>query len=838
MELSPLPWLLGHGALVWKAALAVLAGSGVCGAALAPRTISRNQARATRKALGEPLRSLDRLNDGARVTLTGTLEAEAPHCQRFEDGSDAAAATIAYDPSASMLGNATFRAGLNTRAEGLRLRVGEEKVELSGPVEVVIGSREIRRRARYADLPAPARARVEQALGGAKPHFSGEIVQLRSLAPGDTVRVSGVLRKEAKDGESGYRSAKARWILTPVGEEGSLDQGRGLKLAFEGNAAVSGPGPLLLARGAALGLVSFLIVFGLGGEIAACSAADDLAAFQGELGWVRDLDFEVAATIDPKAHPSSPLDTGLGATGFAAATPFRRDQALDRYEDALGKRRDADARLVSIRAALAEQRGRPGEAATILGSHGFTEQAAALAEQRGDRFYAAGLRYTLGDFEKASAAIGDAGTKASATEELRLAAKVHLLSGKGALAAKAARALGERFDDEAKSKKMVRWEASRRAEAARCLALALEARAGNAAARASLKEAALSPARRVGECTLLYADLLPPAERGTMLDGPWDATSLATDTPSAWFDRLKSEADPTFDVRDLSDSMPDPAMCLANPRWALMKSLPGVERSIAEAMGKDASSEDTRVYARLYWAVTAATFDLASGEREPAKRWLAAALADLRKLNAADVEKMRAAGFTPPGPEALTPDFAPKREKIGVMDAALLLDGNDTEGARAMMKKLGIERFWTMPTLIDYREKGEIENLKKNFLGWELIRQGESANWAITAQGDGAALALWMTRLDREPGAYLRIGAPMIKTGKEELGKWLRHGYRPPRWHGDVEGLLFDAVNLRALAEALGDAEVLAREQAKVKRFRDALLARETSVTLAVLERL
>ncbi|MEO7329883.1 MAG: hypothetical protein ABI193_14995, partial [Minicystis sp.] len=513
MELLPLPWLLQNGELVWKAALVALAGSGLGGAALAPRVIARRQAGATRTTLGAPLASLSRLNDGARVTLTGKLEAEGPLCQRFEDGTEAAAATVAYNPGASLLGAGTFRAGLNTRAQGLSLVVGDEKVELRGPVEVVTGSREIRRRARFTGLPAAAQARIVQALGGARPHLSGEIVQLYSLAPGDAVRVNGVLRKETRDGESGYRAAGVRWTLVPVGEEGSVDQARGLKLAFEGTPAVRGPGAVPLARGVMLGLVAFLMIFGLGGEIAACSAADDLATFQAEGAWVRELDLEVATTIDPKAHPGAPLDTALGATSFAAATPFRRAQALDRYVDALDRRRDADARLVSWRAALSERQGDCLSAATRLASQGFAEQGAALAERCGDRFLAAGIHYTLGDFARASALLqGETLGKDRSEEQLRLASKVHLRAGKGELAAGALKSLAQRDEDEAKAGHPVRVKAMERAEIARCTALAIEARRGVETARASLREQATRVGLKHAECVLLWADLLPPGE--------------------------------------------------------------------------------------------------------------------------------------------------------------------------------------------------------------------------------------------------------------------------------------------------------------------------------------
>jgi hypothetical protein len=359
-----------------------------------------------------------------------------------------------------------------------------------------------------------------------------------------------------------------------------------------------------------------------------------------------------------------------------------------------------------------------------------------------------------------------------------------------------------------------------------------------AAARASLKEKATRPGPKPAECLLLWADLLPPAERGQTLEALWDEASRVTDAPASWFDRVRSEGDPLRDLGDVGDRIPDPALCLANPRWATHLSLPGVEHAIAESMSRDGSAEDAHVYARLFWALSAASFELSAGEHAEAKRWTAAALADVRRLNAVDLEKLKAAGFTPPGPDALTPDFAPKREKIGVMDAAVLLDEGDAPGARALLARLGIERFWTFPALLAYREKGEVDALKKNFLNWEMIRQGESANWAITAQGDGAALAAWMTRLDREPGTYLRLGAAMIRTGKDEIGSWLRHGYRPPKWHGDVELLLYDAVNLRALAQAVGDAEMLKREQDKAARFREALLRRESAVTLGLLEHL
>jgi hypothetical protein len=115
--------------------------------------------------------------------------------------------------------------------------------------------------------------------------------------------------------------------------------------------------------------------------------------------------------------------------------------------------------------------------------------------------------------------------------------------------------------------------------------------------------------------------------------------------------------------------------------------------------------------------------------------------------------------------------------------------------------------------------------------------EGEKNAWAFVMAGDGEALAAWLRRPVSQPGTFLRFGAPLLRSGKDAVARWIRWGYRPPVSFRPTDDLIHLA-NLAGAAGALGDEETAALFRARGKRLREAILRRETAIPLAVLERL
>jgi hypothetical protein len=114
--------------------------------------------------------------------------------------------------------------------------------------------------------------------------------------------------------------------------------------------------------------------------------------------------------------------------------------------------------------------------------------------------------------------------------------------------------------------------------------------------------------------------------------------------------------------------------------------------------------------------------------------------------------------------------------------------------------------------------------------------EDEKDAWALVAAGDGVGLARWLRRPHSQPGTFLRLGAPLIRTGRAEVARWIRWGYRPPGSFRPTEEVVRLA-SLAAAAEAIDPAHA-APLQERVRRFREAVLRRETALPLAVMERL
>jgi hypothetical protein len=218
----PLAALVGAFGALLVAALVLVLGGAVL------RWRARRLAVAARSSLGPARDDLEGLDeDGACVTLTGTLDSLGTGCARFEDGASVAVATAAGE-----LGAPESPPALTVRAERLRLKMRDEIVEIVGPVEVLGGARESRPGGYQELRPQPRRRLREAAEGGPAP--AGDL-ELRSLRAGDRVRVAGVLlRVDAAKSASGYREAAPYTLVAAGGAPAVI-------LAFEGAPRASGP---------------------------------------------------------------------------------------------------------------------------------------------------------------------------------------------------------------------------------------------------------------------------------------------------------------------------------------------------------------------------------------------------------------------------------------------------------------------------------------------------------------------------------------------------------------------------------------------------------------------
>jgi len=812
-----LPWLFVHGPIVWQAGMAALVIGALAAAFLRPRLAARRAAEAARARIGAPAAMPARPSEGMRVTLAGTLEIEGAACQRFEDGADAAAATVAYLPRGA---GEAWVSGLNLRAERLLLRAGDALVTLEGQVEVAAGAREVRRGRALGRMPREVQDRVAAGFKLGPPHFRDQPALLRSVGAGDVVRVTGVLRRESLAGEAaGYRGAAERWALVPDGDAAQAAAGAaapvGLVLAFEGAPHLCGPGALWYAKHAAGGALIAAALFGLGGEIAFASAESTIS----------DLATGKAASAA----------AGTSAAEVVAATPFRRAQALAELVDALDLRHDEDAALVERRAALHELGGDCAGAAKALVQQGAIARGADVAERCGEHRIAAEAYYVLGDFTRASDAWervaaprrdpGKAGGgRAWPEAELRFGMRVHLLAGRPARAAALARAQAE---TEVRSSAEGPADASR-SSMLRCLGHALDGKAGDRGAGAALR--ADEPHLVHPACAVLLADLYAGKERLEVIHGLTDFHAGTRDVPMRWLELLEQEVDSTVAPTEPAPPVVrDPSLAVINPRAAVLPLLPAVERAIAEALTREGVKlDEPRRATRVRATALAASFAAATGDYRAARRFA--------KLAAADAEQ-------PADVEEYVPDHdAWDTPRAAALGAAVELAAGDLARARELLieasKPLQSGVSIEIEALVRYRGERDPERLPYSYEAWQIVEGGLDQPLAFAAKGDGAALAAWLRRPSSEVGPYLRLGAPLIQAGREQLLSWIRVGYRLPGWYRSPSDQLVHWMELASAASALGDEALATELWERAGRFRAALLRRDAAVPLAVIERL
>ncbi len=216
----------------------------------------RAQARRALETLGKPCERVEGAPIGERVVLEGRLHVIEAACPRFEDGREAAAATVeSAGPRAQLLHDAKIvpregqrptRVAHSTRAGVLVLTCGKEDVLLEGPVEVAVGSDETDPAATFHTLTAAVRERIAKVTSGAALPEPGArdpvhaMPLFRSLRSGVHVRAAGVLAKASDGIRAGYRE-HARWVLAG-------DDEAPVRLAYDGTPRHHGS-TVALARG-------------------------------------------------------------------------------------------------------------------------------------------------------------------------------------------------------------------------------------------------------------------------------------------------------------------------------------------------------------------------------------------------------------------------------------------------------------------------------------------------------------------------------------------------------------------------------------------------------------
>lgn len=788
-------WLLAHGAMVWQAGLALTLALAVM---LAARRVGRRaakEAEVLRAGLGSPLRAAAALRDGDALLVAGRLETRGG----LDVHGGIAAAQLAYPVKARKIAFA-WETVARARTAHLVLTVDEDGIEITGPLQIVVGSRERRRLRRVGSAASLFQGELDP---GTK-HAAAFAADLRTLSAGDPVWVFGSIQRAGTEGPGGYRDRGVRWRLLPAAGEATV------KIAFAGTPRIRSHGAFAsYAIHAAVGAALFLLGSGIAGETAHRRLVNEDAQ-----------------------EPATGARAIVGAAAVVAITPFHAADARRAIQKAIERRDREDGELLEVLAALYEQRGERDRVAQLWIDRGQLERGAAAAEIAGDDDLAALASYAAGDFERASrawekaAAAGKHRALVDArfsrpAERHRLGVQVHLLAGRLELAAEEARLLADEIWGPVFISKGLRGYDAR-AGRARCLADALEARRGDQAARARIerersKESVLA-------CSILLADLLRGSERGAMLQALGAIAPDTTDVAPSWLVLLAAEANPGAveipEARALSAS----DKIYLDPRFVLRGALPAVERALAEAsVGKSPIALRTRARA----SAAAAAFASAAGDHAAARRFAAAlnvatqALprdelpADLDGSRAADLEAVVALAAGDVGPAEQR-----SRKSSGPIPPLfeIALEARRTRDPRRMAQLADLFRLTRTdrghPLLAVDRDG---------------LRLGAFVRDAAAQHGEG----LWG---DLELYRALRILAPTIDRNRGDPLRWLRWGRRT--WPLQCSPICQLEI-WRALADAastLGDPALAAEFAARAKRFYRGMLRREIAVPLAVAE--
>jgi hypothetical protein len=460
--------------------------------------------------------------------------------------------------------------------------------------------------------------------------------------------------------------------------------------------------------------------------------------------------------------------------------------------------------------------------------HGEPERGARLLEEVERRPACAIGWYAAGEFARAAEArSSDFDPNLGPVEGLRFDAGVELLAGRLEPAAQHARGLARALRDHpADNDRLRRWYAAR-AETADCLADALDARRGDAEGQRRLR-------RRRGPitpgCAVLLLDSLQGRERIQAMHDLPAIWADVHDVPRAWLRLLAAEADP-YGTEETDLPFESAAEVLAIPNGEpLARMLPGVERHLVEVLAKEvdrrgaACQEANRrrpgspcdsvspQWTETRAAASAAMFALLAGDRAGAQALVRAAYDAFE-----------------PFARARLGDLAPPPYEVEAVTAL-----PDPQPAAQVVSLVKGEFLHGLLDVVADRDAGAIVRALQRRPPPD---EDEKQAWAFAAAGDGVGLARWLRRPISQPGTFLRLGAPLLRSGRDDVIRWVRWGYRPVEAFRPTEEVVHLA-SLTAAAEALGPPAAAEPLRERTRRFREAILRRDTAVILAVLERL
>ena len=739
--MDALPFFLEHGDLLWKAGLGVSLLAGLLWGRSSGWLRARRHASRTRALVGKPLDSLSTAEAGAKVTLRGVLRASGQLVERFEDGALVAAARVAQPGVA---------AGIEARASHLELEVDGELVSLRGALSVALGSRELVARRALGRLPWKIATRISLARRPEDPSLDRGPILFQSLKAGDRVRVTGALRRELAEG-SAYRHAAGRWVL-----DGPL------VAAAERVRKKSEPlwrsWPYVVASGA-----TFMALLGLAGAVAKEGGK------QPRYWWP-----------DGRSRAKTASDVELA---IQASSPFHRRAALEIHLYKLTSPREPSAEDQARADLVRQALGDSGSTALSWTRQGDPRRGLKVAERAKAHWILMEHAYNTGDFAKARSVYGEMTDPGPFEHQLATAA--HLMAGDVTAAAQSTRRmLGTSMGQD---------------DSLRCLADALEARAGHDDARGRLE--ALRGDRLTSSCLALLADLTPAHERRAVLDRRADS-----DGDHPWLDLLAAEADPDGTRAPAMKAQTAEEFMTGPGHRDLMWTIPALDVELANDLVSrrtEPTPEERRV--REPALRRALLFSLWAGRDHDADLYARRLREDAEALPAGETgdAAVRASGELRSLVAALWHDPSGALER-------------ETDAARTEVDALSDDRL-------------------RATLGERMHRPG-SLLQAFARQDDTAiADLLWYGRGWDHLAA--RLGAGHLSSGRHDAISRALHKVEADvrSYPVDPKDLLFALTGYAAVASALHDDDYARELRMRADHFYRGLTRRETALPLAVL---